>query len=161
MRLQLIVIQRSSGLYLNPLGEGDDHRFAALFRCTWKQIDLRSRRCMVKHWRENHFRPKRAMWNPLVELHSRLDGDAAGLCSRVGHWLRFSNEVVAKTDDDTVCDLIAHELAHSFQATCGQWSHPLEVMEEGAEQIAAGWGFSPKPMHAWIRRFCVDQLLKD
>src|SRR5436305_1373831 len=73
---ELIPIQRSAGLYLVRHGDGDDQRFARLFRETWRRIPLGARRQMVSFWRD--LLPG---YNPVV-LRPR-DSDDWSKCRRV------------------------------------------------------------------------------
>src|SRR5205814_873971 len=50
-----------SGLYLEPVGHGDQARFAGLFAQTWRGLPHYARRTMLRYWRG----PLPARWSLL------------------------------------------------------------------------------------------------
>ena len=66
---EYLPIVPSSRLWLPLPGDGDDARFAAIFRDTWRRIPLNARRAMVGHWRKSQpLSAIQLVWSPLICL---------------------------------------------------------------------------------------------
>ena len=115
-----IPIMRRSDLYLTPSDHPHDHRFARIFRGTWKSIPLSSRRRLLRHWREHDLRnklwggPEIVLTNGVIFAEQRFQ-DSIGLCRQWGHELSFFAPIVRRMPDGIVAELIVHELAHACQ----------------------------------------------
>ena len=71
--------------------------------------------------------------------------------SPLGNLMRFWSEIVAVYPDSLVQDLIAHELAHVWQAACG-WdllTASAYEAEEDADFVMESWGFHATAMDEW------------
>ena len=49
----MIAISKKANLWLTPCGDGNDKRFARIFKKTWQQIPAEPRRTMRLHWPES------------------------------------------------------------------------------------------------------------
>lgn len=150
-------------LYLMAHGQGNDARFARLFRETWQSIPLPDRRRMLTHWQDNEWSRSTQPAKPQIEL---LDGwtepiltrnfrpktsRAFGQCNFLGNELRFHAAVVDRLPEAHVRELVAHELAHVFWLAQGDCSR-RPICEIRADRQMTRWGFDPFAMDDWIYR---------
>jgi len=155
----------SSRLWLPHLGIGDDKRFAAIFRNTWRKLPFRDRRMMVMHWRMCEPFRIREFWSPYVALSddwtffdgARRHPKDIAACGHSGHVLFFHASVVDTMPAVHVEELIAHELAHVIQHANGEMPQTdrsvprcLDDSESDADEIMEQWGFEPSAMDKWI-----------
>jgi len=162
-----LTICDTSRLFLPALGEGNDARFAEIFRQTWQRIPLRCRRRMVKHWRDADPIHLQGLWSPTVQLVNdwRLSDRVCrtardmGVCGRIGHSLYFYAPIVDAMPPNIVQDLIAHELAHCYLYAIGdeetmagsdrtvhRWLDNVEIYADEAMEV---WGFSADSIDEW------------
>ncbi len=119
--------------------DDDGTRFVKLFRETWKQIPLVVRRAILRFWRENAY-----ACYPLIELSNIwAPCDAYGQVGNIGMELKFRQEAFAHFPSPAAKWVIAHELAHIYQKTCGQQPGGTNelVNEDHANRLAKAWGF--------------------
>jgi hypothetical protein len=158
---------------------GNGRRFARVFQETWRRIPLGDRRCLLRYWKAEGpscgiiLSPQVELveFTKLIELAKRADFpvDAkavAGLTSHLGHKLFFNAKDADRMPDAVVGDLIAHELADTFQMATGnrpfrypngyseficangeRWDRNL--LEYHADVIAEGWGFNTNSVDRW------------
>lgn len=161
------------GIFLSaPHGGGE--RFARLFLETWRRLPLFVRRSVLRHWRTD-VSPASPV-GPAIELlaewstrvRGRGLGGAWGGARDHGHTLRFWAKIVAAFSDELVRDLIAHEVAHVYQWSVGWELDEMNCVEveEDANWMLDGWGFSATAMDAWatenthIKAVDIDTLSK-
>jgi len=169
-------IAPSSRLWLPKLGEGNDERFANLFHATWHNLPPKTRRLIVKHWKNNgRMTIPWQWWSPLIALTRhwrftdrcvRQPGDI-GACGRGGHSLFFYAPVVDAMPAKHVQEVIAHELAHVVQHTSGDrpssdrtLPRSFDKTEIAADTLMERWGFDSKAMDVWFHanRTWLDSL---
>jgi hypothetical protein len=164
-----VPLLRRHNIYLRVLA-GDGRRFARVFQTTWRRIPLGDRRRLLGYWKAEG--PTHDIFlSPEVYL-TELDAfpidneSIVGLASHFGHKLRFRADLVNRMPDAVAEDLIAHELAHAFQAATG--IRPLEssngtaifsglngelweehTLEYHADVIAEEWGFDTNSVDRW------------
>jgi len=161
------------GIYLMPIGDGDDQRFARNFRRTWRRIGKERCRSILDYWRNPD--PARMMPQieyPVIELLDDWSGrDAAvGYCTYNGHKLMFLAFVVEAMPDDMVQVLIAHELGHVYRKAIGAdivdpANLPTETEREKEEfatqlTVAGVWGFDEEALTEWLNENC-DSMMRD
>jgi hypothetical protein len=76
--------------------------------------------------------------------------------------MRFWSKIVAAYPDGLVQDLIAHELAHVYQAACGldlATADPC-TCEEDADRQMEWWRFDPSAMDEWDREHGVTKVVR-
>jgi hypothetical protein len=84
----------------------------------------------------------------------------AAVCNR-GHSLKFCAPFVRALPDPVVQDLVAHELAHVYQAACGMEliSDPTVMasvmLEWEADELVLDWGFDVYALDEWLERVPV------
>ncbi len=153
---------RRSKIYLTPYGDGDDHRFSAIFKKTWLEIPLGVRRRLLHHWRTDMFRvpfldgPEICLADTWYKRYG--DGaDAVGMCCHVGHNLFFHAPTVDVMPEPFVSELIAHELAHVFQYAYIPAEDIIQIdddiLEEEAHDLERLWGFDPDPTIEWLNAY--------
>jgi hypothetical protein len=150
--------------------DGDGHRFCRLFQETWRRIDLRARRRILRHWREDDSVAWQIWQSPSIVLLSTRDQNkrnhsAGTRC--LGHGLRFCSADVDEMPDDVVRDLIAYELAHVYLFALGirygcegrrgvgfvnaegeYWGDIIEIEDSNA-RFMSSWGFDSESMNRW------------
>jgi len=109
-------------LYLTEEGHGDDARFAGIFRDAWFKIPEKDRNQMTDYWRPHEWIPGVQAVRIFLE-----NSDAMRSPPRIAYCegsglrlaLYFYSPVVDLMPPKHVAALIAHELAHVFQASNG------------------------------------------
>jgi hypothetical protein len=154
---------------------GDGDKFARLFAETWRRMPLWARRRILRHWRNDPRAAFAGDLSPKIELTTHWknregtekDGEMAAV-ARLGHYMAFADQVVARMPDAVVHDLVAHELAHVLQFASGYeidrsisrdddalWLAPngstltAGDLETEADNIAENWGFRVESIDDW------------
>lgn len=179
---RFVPIVEEDRLYLEALEQGDDARFAALFRGVWTQIPARDRERMLEFWGP-HERIPGILGVPIVLefCETPRTGGLAGICEPLGNALTFFAPVVDRMPPPHVEALIAHALAHVLQASDrtvpGAWrsewldGRVLAGIDDGtveammnalmrasdpieyeADRLAKRWGFDTLAMNRWLFR---------
>ena len=122
-------------------------KFADNFRATWQKVPEGDRRKLIAHWDysgEECSEVYPAIW--LIEQMPREieGGDTFGRCD-LGCLFEFAARCIRILPDSLLQALIAHELAHAIQC-----ANRTAMTEDGADHIAAEWGF---PIREFRRRF--------
>jgi hypothetical protein len=144
---------------------GDGHRFARVFRKTWKRLPLRVRRFLLSYWAEPG--PERALESPRIELNLH------SFCSEMryssvqcGHRLQFNAKIVGEMPDDVLQVAIALTLVWALQLSAprgvrvGPNGHECSIFgdedvltehmrQEDDDAIVTEWGFDPESVHRW------------
>lgn len=133
-----IGIMPRSGLYLDHWNCSDEqaHRFAEVFRQTWKRLPMWARRPMLKDWRnwrdyfislcadEKTREEIAAIPVPALSIDCFLRGGTDdALAAYYGHYgraIQFWKPAVEMMPDDVLSTLIAHELAHAYLHATGR-----------------------------------------
>ena len=122
---------------------GDGERFAGVFRSTWARLPAHVRTRLLRYWR----RPRRTRSPsafPMIRLlPPPLYRPAAPLvATSLQDELRFSAPVLDSLPVRLARTIIAHEIAHQFQAACGGSDASSGVAEEReVAWLVGGWGF--------------------
>lgn len=175
-RMVPILSRHKVGLWPSG-GDGDDARFARLFRETMQRLPLGPRRRILKHWRECSL--ALGGLSPMIQLglwateHFEKDDLTATTWAEVkhrGHHLCFFSRIVDRMPDELVRDLIAHELAHVWQEATFITGRCLDTdktliaidrsgcewlpgeLEEHADDLMESWGFNATAMDDWSLR---------
>ena len=130
---------RGHEVYIN-CWDDDGARFVTLFRQTWKQLPLSTRRAILRFWRDNADE-----WAPLIEVsNSWAPRYSFGQVGRAGLELKFRQQAFACFPPPAARWVIAHELAHIYQKTCGRppGGENEGENEDHADNLAEEWGFS-------------------
>jgi hypothetical protein len=150
---------------------GDDTsrmgQFASIFRKTWKQLPLGTRRALLRYWRAGHqeFQARceqaagRALSSvelrfPFIQLSNDWPGRAAGdlgTCSGPGWELNFHAGVFEIMPDCIASAVIAHELCHAFFCAQARDFASIEAEEGEVESCIAAWGFDVASLDKWLR----------
>jgi hypothetical protein len=151
-RFKLYPIDAGSRLYLDALGHGDDARFAEIFRRVWESIPTGDRIVMIRHWQTWERIPGvLGVRIRLENLSSMLWRRMSGVCEGPGTALVFYAPVVDRLPKHHAAALIAHELAHMFQASTGTLTVPDApewLTDELAQSFAADFGCSVDEVRA-------------
>jgi hypothetical protein len=157
-----------NGLSLVVLGEGDEDRFAEVFRLTWRRIPLGARRSLLKHWRESRSDLDRREGTPSPHIALRREWIQREPLT-LGCWkpksmhILFYAPVVDTMPVEVLVSLIAHEIGHAYLEAIHHESMFLSRKFE--EEIASGkcrnpqedvvfeilleWGIDEQPYHDW------------
>ena len=148
-----LIINRRQNIHLYAF-DGDGPRFAHLFRETWRLLPLYARLRILCLWRNSaDALAHTILRSPNIELLSDWSGrKGRGLrgclaaVSNHGHQLRFLSRAMDRLPASIVRDVVAHELAHVYQAAVGaDWSvHEVLESEMEADELVTDWGFDAK-----------------
>ena len=137
-------------LYLSVRGHGDDARFAGIFRDAWLNIPLEDRMQIIEYWRPHERIPGvlgiRIMMENLSSMRSR---EITAVCELLGTSLNFYSPVVDRLLPKHVAVLVAHELAHVYQATNQTFTasqRPEWMDDEFVSRMASDCGKSMEEM---------------
>jgi|GEM_PF-7129129 len=137
-RTVLYPIHPESRLYLDAFGHGDDIRFADICRRVWESIPHGDRILMIRHWQNWERIPGvLGVSIRLENLSSLFRRGISAVCEGPGTALVFYAPVVDQLPEKHVAALIAHELAHVFQASIGTLT-VAGVPEWLTEELASG-----------------------
>lgn len=149
-------IDPAAGLYLAVLSQGAAARFANLFRKAWRRIPASDRQLLLRHWHGDH--EARRIGRPAIQYADhwpdRYHGEIAST-SWGGGRLKFLSVVVDCLPEASVCDLIAHELAHAYLVATNKSPPPdrkprrESPAEQRADGLARSWGFDPDSIGIW------------
>jgi hypothetical protein len=121
--VRFLPISPDDRLYLTVQGHGDDARFAGIFRDTWFKIPVEDRMQMTDYWRRSPLIP--GVLGIIMENLSTLRyRKTTAVCELLGTSLKFYAPVVDRMPPQHVGAVVAHELAHVFQATQGTLTAP-------------------------------------
>lgn len=169
-----IPLVKRDTIYLMPIGNGDDQRFARNFRTTWRLMGKEERRSLTNYWRNPD--PTRMMpqiLSPNIELldvwSQWKDGDF-GHCTNNGHRFVFWAPGVDAMPDNMVQVLIAHELGHAYRNAIGRDifdpANPPTEAEEREEEfqtrltVEVVWGFDEEALSEWMSQN-FDAVVRD
>jgi hypothetical protein len=142
--LRLLPISPEDRLYLNVWGHGDDARFAGIFRDTWFKIPVEDRMQLIDYWKPWERIPGVLGISIKMENLSTLRSQkTTAVCELLGTALNFYSPVVDRMPPKHVAALVAHELAHVFQATRGTLTapeRPAEITDKLISELATAWG---------------------
>jgi hypothetical protein len=150
--IKLYPIHPESRLYLDAFGHGDDSKFADRFRRVWESIPPGDRILMIAHWQKWERIPD-VLGVPirLENLSSMLWRRMSGVCEGPGTALVFYAPVVDRLPEKHAAALVAHELAHVFQASTGTLTVPVVpewLTDELAQGFASDFGCSVDEVRA-------------
>lgn len=144
---------------------GNGHRFAELFRQTWKQMPLSPRRMLLKMWRQRRPTGCDLPWPPIEMLAGKSDfsrGNSSAAIAQYTTWMlgfAFDSRYMDRLSDESVKSVIAHELAHAVLITQDAEGHLSEAAydesgfsqaEYDADELAGFWGFDEEVRTAEI-----------
>lgn len=147
--MELLEVDSSWGLYVAPLGYGDDERFAALFRETWNMIPAEHRSLLNGLWRERRgpkdLQGEMAPIPRIALLPRQSPGFEQGPSAHAVAQSRllytemdFAAELIDRMPPRLVRTTIAHELAHAFLHVQSSGQHTLDDYS-AAEADAREW----------------------
>ena len=161
-----IPIIQQRGIYLAGDSVGNAWRFIEVFRNTWKQLPLWTRRHHLKYWREDELG---LVWSPFCSPWIRLVPqewcDRGGRtyiarCYGRGHCFNFRQPFVDLMPDGVLACLIARVIACAVDFAQGNAPDESKDHSE-ADLRMVEWGFDPGLLAIWIHRFLENGRLRE
>lgn len=177
-----IPIAPRAGLFLEPLGFGNEQRFIGFFRETWRKFPKYFRQLMLDYWHKdcplrqhvqnnnlggsgqcNDIIPRiQLVESPPVEGTLQADGSSRGFaiaaCYYRGFLLRFWAAAFDCMPEVTATYTIAHELIHVVLRCHPMYGLPPSKDEEQlVDSMASSLGFNAKSaFEAWEHKLRAD-----